>query len=344
MWENRANQEIGMNMDMYWPQQKVFFLATLALFPDKIVGKIVEPIFWWPYFEPITRAIGHDYDEDDYKHFSAMLFYYQRDGYLAYEQTPDKLFEIKSVDSKKAKNDLIAYLKEWQDGQLITNSATKPPDVLYQQELFIGALRLVNNKHQSDPRIKLSDIYGELSKLDYEAPFWELVLSYQLINHEVLIKEIGYERNSGGWYNKNSQPYADVEVISEELTQSVESYRQKESTTSKTAKIGMSGNTLYIELDGIERVMKEMRTDSDPGKFISHLINHTNTPTTRKNGLSDLSNKTSFSELARGLGFDEDMKKRFFLTINKTTVNFTKEAIVSQELADSIEKRFKPMS
>lgn len=203
-------------MDMYWPQQKVFFLATLALFPDKLVSKIVEPIFWWPYFEPISKAVRHDYDEDDYKHFSAMLFYYQRDGYLTYEQTPDKLFEIKSVNSKKAKNNLIAYLKKWQDGQLTDDNATKPPDVSYQQELLTRAFSLANDKHQSKPRIQPSDIFGDVSKLDYEAPFWELILSSQLLDGNVEIADINYERSSGLFY-KTSQPYADIRFVSDEL-------------------------------------------------------------------------------------------------------------------------------
>jgi len=255
---------MNMDMYMYWPQQKVFFLATLALFPDKLVGKIVEPIFWWPYFEPITRAIGHDYDEDDYKHFRAMLFYYQQDGYLTYEQTPDKLFKIKSVYSKKAKNDLIAYLKKWQDGQLNDDNASKPPDVSHQQELLTRAIIFANDKHQSKPRIQPSDIFGDVSKLDYEPPFWELVLSSQLLDDNIEIADINYERSSGLFY-KTSQPYVDIRVVGDELLKLL---KRKPTTAQSVIKHKASlqltkTGKLLLSLDGEPHFLRKYKSDKN---------------------------------------------------------------------------------
>jgi hypothetical protein len=327
-------------MDMYWPQHKVFFLATLALFPEKLVNQTVEPLFYWAYFGPIANAVGSDYDESDYEYFNTRLFYYQKDGYLTYKQATDGLYKIKSVNSQKAKSDLLEYLKKWQSGQLSTEDDATPPDISYQKELFAKALSQAKKKHQSKPRIKLSDIFGDPSELGYEVPFWELVLSYQVIDSTVLLEEIGYKSHNGLYY-KGSQPYADIKITGQELLKAVELYQQDEAMVSNVARIGMNNHTLYIELNSTKRVMKNMRADSDPEKFINYLLNHTNTPTARNTLILD--GKTSFSELARGLGFDDDMKKKFFTTMSKTTVSFTKEAIVSQTLADSIKKRFEPM-
>ena len=230
MLENIDQME--MKTQAYWPQHKVFFLATLALFPEKLVGMTVEPIFWWPYFEPISRAVGYDYGEDDFDHFRAMLFYYQRDGYLTYEQTPHDLFKIKSVNSQKAKDDLTSYLKKWQDGRLTTNSATKPPDVSYQQELFIEALRLTKDKHQSEPRITSSDIYGDLSKLDYDPPFWELLLSQQILDKVLEITFMDYGRGLNGIYSEEALPFAELNITDKKLLNDIDRLEPKSSAAS----------------------------------------------------------------------------------------------------------------
>jgi hypothetical protein len=324
-----------MKMDIYWSQHKVFFLATLALFPEKLVGMEVEPLFYWAYFGPIANAVGNDYNESDYEYFNDILFYYQRDGYLTYEKTPHGLFEIKSVDSKKAEHDLIGYLEKWQNGRLINHDATKPPDVSYQQELFVGALKHTRGKHQSEPRIKLSDIFRNSGELDYVPPFWELVLSSQLIDASVSIKEIGYERNNG-LYHKDARPYVDIKIVGKNLLNSINGPLDNTSNATHKAKIGINGSNIpYVELDGVRYALvnKALRTDKNPYILINHLVSHTDRAVTRSNGLSELTGNTDLTELARQSGFTKELKDIFFAKLTKSTANLKYVADMPEAMA-----------
>ncbi len=253
-----------MEMETYWPQHKVFLLATLALFPEKLNGMEAEPLFYWAYFGPISNAVGHDYSESDYEHLNTILFYYQRDGYLTYEQTSHGLFEIKGVNTEKAKHDLTNYLKKWQNGHLVTNDATKPPDVSYQQELLTIALQRSSAKHQSEPRIQPSDIFDDISKLDYEPPFWELILSTQLLDSNLELANIGYERKNGLFY-KTSQPYADVSAVSDKLAKLLKRgpVLPKPAIKHKASLVFTKSGKLRLTLDGEQYLLQNYKSEKN---------------------------------------------------------------------------------
>jgi len=194
-----------MNTERYWPQHRVFFIATLALFPDKLNRQAVNPWFYQPYF------VGKDLDV-----IKIELEDYRNAGYLQYEEV-DGLYEISDIDTPKAATDLTKYLKKWQQGELSSASANKPPDAYYQQELLFDAIVCAYAKHQSQPRITLEDVYGKPEDYAYDPPFWELVLSYQLLDDKVEIKDAGYDQRIDGIYDDNPQPYVEYKITDKKL-------------------------------------------------------------------------------------------------------------------------------
>ena len=79
-----------MEPELYWPEHRVYFVATLALFPEKLLGHEVNPLFYTPYF------IG-----TDMRFINLELNEYRKLGLIDYEST-GALYKITSVNSKKA--------------------------------------------------------------------------------------------------------------------------------------------------------------------------------------------------------------------------------------------------
>src|SRR6266404_1930893 len=92
----------------YWPQHKVFLVATLALFPNRLDGHEVNQWFYRPYF------VGNDLD-----FIEVELEEYKKAGYLRYKKVHG-LYKISAIDSQKAAKDLTAYLKKWQQNKLLS--------------------------------------------------------------------------------------------------------------------------------------------------------------------------------------------------------------------------------
>lgn len=211
-----------MNMDIYWPQQKVFLLGILSLFPEKLTRSPITLGEYWYYFSSKT---------DD--ELVQQLCTYKRAGYLEFKEVPllvigtepdidsesysePRGFLITSINAQKATDDLMEYLENWSNDKLSTNTAYKPDDHRYQYKRLFAALKRVYKRH-AIPHINIVDMYGDKTHhYNYEPPFWETVLSPHLVIGQYRIRQMDYDLNNGG------QPFVDIEIISEELQRHIE--------------------------------------------------------------------------------------------------------------------------
>lgn len=97
--------------------------------------------------------------------------------------------------------------------------------------MFLDAIARAYDAYQDKPRINLKDVYGKQGGYNYEPIFWELVLSYQLLDNKVKIKDLDYDRRTDGLYNDNAQPFADFEIIDKELKQVIQTISDNQKTT-----------------------------------------------------------------------------------------------------------------
>lgn len=203
---------MNMKMEQYWPQHRVFFIATLALFPEKLNGYAVNPWFYKPYF------IGEDLDI-----IKIELEDYKNAGYLKYKDS-DGLYEISDINTQKATDDLIDYVDKWQNDRLSLSSITKPAKPLRQREFLREALVRAYRLDPGDRlRITLENIYGRPNSDSFGTPFWELVLSMQLAEQpSAMITRIDYDRGMDGLYVDGAQPFADIKITDMELLRSIE--------------------------------------------------------------------------------------------------------------------------
>lgn len=338
--------KVVMKMEAYWPQNKVFLLGVLSLFPQFLENEYVA-MSW-----KISKYL---FDNKDEELFEDELRRYQDDGYLKFEieydapltissrgsvTTAPIAYFISAVDSQKAKDDLTKYLERWRKDEPSARGATKPADFSHQQVVFLAALTLAyaNNKK---PIIKWSDLYGEVFDYHdkYLPPFWELILFYHFIDGGVEVLNMGYEKVfSKAGHKSYTQPFTEYAITDPELLNLLKVESKQLSTGKHKAKVGMNQNVPYVELDSVRRALveKKLRTDKDPYIFMNQLVSHTNRPLTRKNGLTELESKTVFTELAGQCGFTDKMRVEFFNTLTKSTANLKDEHEISQEMSDYI--------
>jgi len=209
-----------MNMEMYWPQQEVFLMGTLALFSEKLIG---EPI-------TLNGEWGYYFNSEDFDSLAQQLNKYKEAGYLEFDEELVKVmslnpngappfgtqivsFTIKDVDIAKVTADLTRYLKNWRNDKLLTNAAHKPDDSTHQHDKLLAALARIYDR-QDMPRISSADIYGD--NADYELPFWETVLAPQLIDNQYIIRQMDYDTNN------RELPFVDIKITDTKLHRTLE--------------------------------------------------------------------------------------------------------------------------
>lgn len=196
-----------MEDKQYWPEHKVFFIATLALFPARLIGVPITEIFYKPYFP-----------RDEIEFIEMMLDEYRKNDYIEYKNSDEYVYKITEINTQKAKSDLKKYLKAWQQNKLEVIAAHKPPDLDHLQDLLNKAItQAYAHRHQEQPRITLLDIFGSSDNYDYRPPFWELVLSFSLLDQKADVLTIGYDRSESYIYKSNSQPFIEYKITDKVL-------------------------------------------------------------------------------------------------------------------------------
>ncbi len=204
-------------------------MGTLSLFPDKLKGKPITPDGeWWYYFDCKN-------DEE----LVRQLYKYKKAGYIEFEEVPllvkyigvsdddpdhesnfrplPSAFVISSVHIQKVTDDLTDYLENWHNDKLFTNAAHKPDDHKYQYEKLFAALKGAYER-QTTPHVSVTDIYGDntTNLYNYQPPFWETVLTPQLVSLQYSILQMDYDLNGRG------QPFVDIKITDQKLRRSLE--------------------------------------------------------------------------------------------------------------------------
>lgn len=257
---------------MYWSQPRVFLLGTMALFPEKLRGKVITLAFDQYYF-----------DAQNDKQLLAELSGYEKYGYIKFHEVPlltaglneDDIppcgFVIEEIESNKATDDLIKYLENWKNDTLKFTKATKPSDSTHQQNQLHDAIAAIFLL-QKHPRIKWTDLY---SRKDFTAPFWENLLYDPIVTGKMSIIDMGHgdaiEPESSKVYEF---PYAELKITDPLLKREIElrsksaepiseddltELRYKGLTANRDGTISYNGNQISFtpqEADAMRVLMK----------------------------------------------------------------------------------------
>ncbi len=342
-----------MASKQYWSQHKIFFIATLVLFPDKLTERPLDPWFSSPFF---NFAYSNNFDEglnkDDptLELATVILDDYKRDGYIKYKKV-NGLYEIIGMDIKKAERDLVQYLQQWQHDELLAISAGKPPDPERQKELLLAAIVRDYSNHKNRQRITLEDVFGKPGSHAYKPTFWELVLSYQLLDKKIEITYMDYGKREDWLYNDDYQPTVELKIVDQDLASSIKRQSASAQFTPpdnepQSVSIAMTTEgAVYANIANNKHLIKKLRRDSAPYNFMNYMLGHQNQDTARgvvQSEVDGCAAKNDMTELAKACGFTKELqplKAKYFGGTTKTKVHFTATAELARDQIELLVQR-----
>lgn len=341
-----------MNQQLYWTEHRVYFVATLALYPEKLLGHEVNQLFYKPYF--ITEnpdSIVLELEE------------YRKSGYLQYEKS-GALYKITTVNSQKATDDLAQYLHQWEQDNLLSFLANKPPDAVHQKSLLRDAAARAYSNNKAEPRITHEDIYGRSSDLVYEPKFWELVLSWQLLDKQVKITYMDYGRRVDGLYDDDAQPLIDFIIVDKKLVSEIKQLGQKRlkvatptppsdivpvlaegEGTKREGRVIKDGRQIIISISGDQNyTIAQLEKGGSYDRFMNYVLDEENAGFSI--GIDDikalkgtLQSAKDISELIRHSGFNKQMKLAFFPRSKNGKIQFTPVATMNDKQVEAVKKQ-----
>jgi len=342
-----------MKIEIYKTQREVFILGVLALFPEKLEGHIFSADCGGIYKYLFTsRSNDHLFEE---------LMEYQEKGYFRFEEKTDVElgidcmgrctivpfgYHISGVNSQKATDDLIEYLKKWELGDLTTGEATKPADFLHQQDIFFSALAGAYGKNKK-PIIKWSDLYGEVfSYRDHTLPpFWELLFWNQLVDSRLAITKMDYGKAKSKENHKlYKQPFAELIIKDQALLQRVTQALDPEKPVDYNARVLMEGRLVCVEIRG-DKTYTIAKLD-DGGSlylFMQYLLSSDNFNMDLKiediRGIKGCASLKTLTEPVRYCGFNKVLKSAFFPVMKKDRIHFKNTALLDTMQINALKKQ-----
>lgn len=244
-------------------------------------------------------------------------------------------------------NKFITYLTKFQHDQLTTGTITRLPSFASQHDKLVEIMR------KKFPDQGFRQI---ISGFDTALPrFWELFLAMHYVTREIEItNNVGFDRVelAAGISTAREVPHVEFTIVGSQLRQAVsfnatppEPAKPRKSTIQapvlpRTVSIVMKGFTICAEADdGKLYMIKTLRADSTPYRFIDYVLSHRDEKITgtvirtaiKADGVHNM------SELVRQCGFTKNLlplKPVFFPGTSKTAVRFRRTAELDSEQMD----------
>ncbi len=319
---------MDMEIQDYWPQDEIFFIANCALFPKRVTNSQLA------INQESIDMFGYDEKQkilDEYKSKKMLEFEVISDS------NGEKKYLISNIDQSKFKTKLTEYVEKFRNDELITSPYKKPAIFIELQGLFNQYLL---HTKRTNPIINPYNIWPNWNNFGNIFPFWEIILSSAILSHDIKIKKIGHYPTIRNVNSDLYVPFAEVEIINPEIFQQTLGSKNT-SQTGYNAKIGMNGRIPYIELNGVCRALinRNLRKDNNQYIFMNYLVGHTNQVITR-NDLPELSGKPDLAVLAKECGFTKKMKNEFFETLSNNMACLKSGHEISNEMANYITNRY----
>jgi len=316
-----------MEIETYWPQEKLLFIATCALFPDRILDNPLQP-------DPLSSILSVP-DEQLEK-----LNEYASEKMLEFVIGQDNIgstqYSIKKVDQSKFHEMMINYLEKFRNDELLAKPSEKPEQYkelqgkLYQYLLHSNRLKPIVNPYNIWP-----DWYKGYGNI---RPFWEIVLSSSELSPKTTRTiNIGYQEVETTGFGENPPAsFAEIEIIDNKLlTVALEinpssNQVSKHGTFTSQVIIDIEDKVLYALIDrGKKKIpIKRFRTDSPLFNFMHYLkINHDKDIVRGiiQTKVEGCASKKDMTEVVRRCGFTRDLeplKEVFFPGTTNEKVHF----------------------
>lgn len=317
---------MDMGIETYWSQQELFFIASCALFPERVISESLVA-------DQIYKKI-FDYDEK-----LELLNKYASDKILKFATVQDSngksRYVISFIDHEKFRIKLINYLEKFRNDELVVETSKKTKQFNELQESLCKYLtkntrsRTVINPFNIWPN--WTDGYGDLY------PFWEIILSLTVLSHDTKLHNIGYFSEINDINNYIDVPYAEIEIINKDILQNNDTKQNVGRFRANLIlkNISSSQHDLFLEVEnhGIYCLKKSLKTDLSPHALLMYLLSHRGEKISLKEArirIESFDRVKNLSEVLRQCGFNQELKSLFFDISTKTSVQIKKDIYLSK--------------
>lgn len=325
-----------MQPETYWPQAKLYFYATCALFSERLMSRSLSSqqlIEYIPYYFNVDEQIN---ELEQLKQEGLLDFTVSRTNDTGAE------YSITRVNSNKFLSVLKKYLESYRNNELMGGAGFKPDTFAANNDQL---MKYVGSTTRKEPIVNPANIWSDWTSFSSERfPFWEAVLSYQLIDAKGEILTLGHSVDNGSPYSKETRPFVRIKRLDEEQQHPSTMTKPAESISGEWAELKIDGNTVHIRLDSGRRYrLKKFRTDSAPLNFINYVLVRPNTDIRRtviQTAVEGCARKDNMTELVRQCGFTGKLlplKEVFFSGTNEERVRVAGKALLTNNQIDLID-------
>lgn len=347
-----------METEEYRSRYEVYLYGICALFPGKLNGRILSADYLGSYIEyfPLFTDENQVKALKEYearKMFKVEFLETRKSRESSALDALEKLntdsliddkhrykFRITDIDQNKFKANLVEYLQKFSEDKLTIKSLPVKPEAPEVLKRRLHAF--IEKTHRKRPKVTLYDIWpNEGDRNVLLNPFWELILSSELIFHEIKIYDIGefpvLDKKVGS--GSESLPYTEVENRKKappskpeppNTSANIVASRAVSDEELQTVTVGMStSGTIYAELpNGVKRQIKTVRRDSSHYNFMNYMLGHQKQDISRgdiNTNVDGCEAKKNMTDLAMHCGFTKDLlalKPLYFGGTTETNARF----------------------
>ena len=202
-----------MKPETYWPQDKLYFYATCALFPERLTDKPLNS-------QQFNGYIAYCFSVDEQIKELEQL---KQDGLLNFtvSRIDDNNAEYSSIQVNSDSFLLILkeYLKCYRNDELVGDAGFQP-DTFAENNNHL--MKYLNFSTRKKPIVNPINIWSNWNSSNGDRfPFWEATLAYHLIEARGKITDLGYSDGNGNSYANMALPFVEIEIFEEEPEQDV---------------------------------------------------------------------------------------------------------------------------
>ncbi len=312
-----------MKAETYWPKDKLYLYATCALFPDRLINKVLSS-------QQLNDYIPYYWEVSDQ---TKVLEQMEQDQLLDFTVTRNDddsaEYVINKIDRSKFLGQLKEYLESYRNDELIGDPASKPDGFTVDNQRL---KKYLTRSTREEPVVNPMNIWESWTAFNSQNfPFWEVVLTSELILNDIKTIKIGLEliENRGG-----TVPYVKVALLRDVRKSSHEISLTKHRAILLIKKVNLKTRKLIAQLDNGEEFILSgsLRTDLAPQSLMKYLIDNPG-----KSFDIDFIRKSvegceyirSLSETLRQCGFDAKLKEHFFDECAHKKVQLKSESLAS---------------
>lgn len=308
-----------MKPETYWPKDKLYFYATCALFPGKLLNtplssqqfKAYIP-YYWSVDEQI-KALEH------LKQGGLLEFIVSRIDDNSAE------YSITQIDSGEFISILKEYLVQYRNDELIGD--TGHTFAANNDQL----MKYLNSSTREEPIVNPMNIWSDWTSFNSHLfPFWEVVLSFQLIEEKGGIVALGYRSNNENSYKEEAWPFVNFKFPKKELRQNT--HKPQQPTKYKVSIIVTTKGKLQLVINGKRITIRTYKSEKNDTHRAASALYAANGEFLDRNKLNlNHDSKTLVKNLIRNMGITDILAELFIEYGDSGTVSLKRRTIADED-------------